>query len=96
MEKRDEILTQESARLVSGYSDFVLQCFSQLRGRDQGESRVAGREIGISPGRFTPHSPSECLALVELVDQLRRKWKESSEHCVLAEERYHRSEEEKE
>ncbi|CAD5225872.1 unnamed protein product [Bursaphelenchus xylophilus] len=74
MDRRDlNLLQQESASVVCNYSDFVLQCFAQLRGREK-----------------------ECLDLVELCEQLRRKWKESSEHCMLAEEKAHRLEQEKE
>ncbi|CAD5225860.1 unnamed protein product [Bursaphelenchus xylophilus] len=71
--KNSNLLTADSADVACNYSDFVLQCFTQLRGREQ-----------------------ECLDLVELCDQLRRKWKHSSEHCVLAEEKAHRLEQEKE
>ncbi|CAD5218812.1 unnamed protein product [Bursaphelenchus okinawaensis] len=76
MERRDtnlNLLSIDSANVASNYSDFVLQCFVQLKGREQ-----------------------ECLELVELCDQLKRKWKESSEHCILAEEKAQRLEREKE
>ncbi|CAD5218807.1 unnamed protein product [Bursaphelenchus okinawaensis] len=76
MERRDtnlNLLSTDSANVATNYSDFVLQCFVQLRGREQ-----------------------ECLELVELCDQLKRKWKESSEHCILAEEKAQRLEREKE
>lgn len=40
MERRNKFLTVETGNVVANYSEFVQECFAQMRGREQGKEFV--------------------------------------------------------